>query len=998
MYRRFRKGLALGLSTVLLMGVIAPVSSASDSAASQTSATDTAASGSELSPIVDEAYISESISRNYTKISAGYTAPAYSGDPLYYGAAGAVKDIGEAALAADTYSYEKADEVLELELLDTVTLSIDVPETARYIMNIAYLSYDESVLPASIAMEVDGSFPFYECRSLKMESTWVSPAEKAFDRYGDEIVAMPDKLIRWEEKYVMDGSYRHSSPLELELTAGTHELKFTVKESSFLLGGITLEAPFTVPAYEGSQPAAGDTLIMIQGEDFSYRNDSAIHGIAEFDTSVTPYEVMDPVLNTIDSDSFYTAGQTVSYEFYIGTAGYYDIGLNYRQSDKSDFPVFVDVKIDGRIPNTEFRSYPLDFHSKYQQITLADEEDTPLSVWVEEGLHTVSFTITNEEIRHVLEGLDEVMAGVNDLALEITKVAGTNADKYRDLKLTRYIPNLEETLYGYVDQLYALEDSVMAYSGGEDSVAVLSSMIVAAEQIRSLAKEPDEIPYRVAELSSSVNSANHHLANTVDNLMENSLAIDRIYIYQEDATLPKKPNIFQSMGMNIQRFVTSFTDQAYSTNNTDPSHLQVWVNRSSQYVQVMQKMIDESFTPETGIEVDISIMPDQRKLVLSNTSGNSPDVATGINYTIPYELAIRGALVDMLKFDDFQQTTEPYEEGFFLTSTINGGIYAMPETMNFWVLFYRSDILDKLGLTVPDTMDDVVDMLPELQMRGLNFYHPVSGMLLMRNFHGTTPSIHQFGGTLYGDTAQEGTTLGSAASIDGFTYLTDLFTLYDIPINIDNFYQHLRNGDMPIGAADFLTYNLMTNAAPELKDSWEIALMPGMLKEDGTVDRTICGCAESSVIFKSDSEREQKAWEFVKWWSDAETQAQYGQTMQMVYGTDYLWATANMDAFMELPWPSEDKLIIKEQMSHVIDIARVPGTYLLEREMSNAFNDIVVNGDTAQTRIDEAVKVTNREFDRKLEEFGFTDSEGNTIEDYLVPSIDTVRRLLGREE
>lgn len=127
-------------------------------------------------------------------------------------------------------------------------------------------------------------------------------------------------------------------------------------------------------------------------------------------------------------------------------------------------------------------------------------------------------------------------------------------------------------------------------------------MSIAAQQLISLAEEPDEIPFRVAELCTSASSANRHLANTVDTLIKNKLAIDRIYIYQENAVLPKKPNIFSSVGMNIKRFVTSFTDQAYSTSNTDPEHLQVWVNRSSQYVQIMQKMIDEYFTPQTGIE------------------------------------------------------------------------------------------------------------------------------------------------------------------------------------------------------------------------------------------------------------------------------------------------------------------------------------------------------------------------------------------------------------
>lgn len=353
--------------------------------------------------------------------------------------------------------------------------------------------------------------------------------------------------------------------------------------------------------------------------------------------------------------------------------------------------------------------------------------------------------------------------------------------------------------------------------------------------------------------------------------------------------------------MNLQRFFTSFTDQDYSASNTNPDHLQVWVNRSSQYVQIMQKMIDESFTPQTGIEVDISIMPDQYKLVLSNSSGNAPDVATGINYTIPYELGIRGALVDMAQFDDFKEVAEPYETGFFMTGSIGNGIYSMPETMNFWVLYYRSDVMEKLGLEVPDTIDDVIDMLPELQMRGLNFYYPTAGMLQLRNFHGTTPIIIQNGGSLYNPTASTGTALGNEESVDGFKKLTDLFTIYNLPVNVDNFYQHFRNGDYPIGIADYSAYNLLTNAAPELSSSWEIALAPGTVQEDGSIDRSVCGCAESTVIFKSNPEREAQAWEFIKWWSSTETQATFGQTIQITYGDEYMWATANMDAFAQLP-------------------------------------------------------------------------------------------------
>ena len=941
----------------------------------------------------DAQFVSERISNNYSKVSSGYTAQEYSGEPLVFPLASGQGGT----ITSDTMGYAGQGTVMDVTVGETVELAVSVSKAGLYAVGFDYLSYDNSVLPMEFSMEVDGEYPFYECRNVELQSTWLPKAEKSYDRYNDEVVTVPDKAIQWESAYFRDSSYRHSDPLLLQLDAGTHTFRFAVKSGSFLFGSLTLSAPESVPEYTGSQAAAGNAIIPIEGEAYYSTNDSSVHAVAEFDTRVAPYKVSESELNTIDSGSFDTAGQTITYKFNVETAGSYYIAMNYRQSDKTDFPVFVDIRMDGQIPNTAFASYEMAYTSNYKISTLTDGDGGKLSVYLEPGEHTLSYTITLDPICYVLESVEEIMAGVNDLALEITKVAGTNSDRYRDLKLSRYIPNLEAMLMGYADELVSLENSARHFNAKNKNVAVMSSMLIAANQLTSLAESPDEIPYRIGELSSSTNSVNQYLANTIDSLLENGLAIDRIWVYQENAELPSHPNIFQSAWMSIQRFFASFFDQSYSASNTNSEHLQVWVNRSSQYVQVMQKMIDEYFTPQTGIEVDISIMPDQYKLVLANSSGNAPDVATGINYTIPYELAVRGALVDMTQFPDFQQTASVYEPGFFLTGTIGQSVYSMPETMNFWVLIYRTDVLEKLGLEVPDTIDDVVDMLPELQMRGLNFYYPTAGMTAMRNFHGTTPLIFQNGGALYSGTAQEGTTLGSEASVEGFTTLTDLFTVYDLPVDIANFYQHFRNGDIPIGICDYGTYNLISNAAPELAGSWDISIVPGTQRADGTIDRSTCGCAESTVIFKSDADREAMAWDFIKWWSSTEVQAEFGQTIQITYGDEYMWTTANVEAFAQLPLDNAHKQVILEFASNVVDVARVPGTYMLEREMSNAFNAIVVNGESAQARIDEAVKTIDREIIRKLEEFGYIDSSGNTIQDYVIPSIDSLKVILGRD-
>lgn len=967
-------------------------------AAETVRAAETGDDASDVQAVSGEVFSIERLTSNYTIVSSGYSAAAYTGERITF----RMDEIlnGEEKNYLTTENYEYANDVVRVASGDVIHVTIEVPQTALYWIGFDYLSYDQSILPIEFALKVDGEYPFYETRNLSFETTWTQQDEISVDRYGNEIVSMPDKLIRWENKCLSDGSYRYARPLNVELEQGTHELEIAVSEGNFLLGNIYLEAPEEVPAYTGSEKAPGKTLITIQGEDFYLRNDSAIHAIGEYDGALYPLSATETVLNTVDSDSFKTAGQSITWEFYVSQPGYYYLGMNYRQSEKNDFPVFLDFRIDGEIPNTAFQSWQAEYTTKYRTTTLKDDEGNNLSVWLDEGYHTISITISAENLRYVLEQVDEIMNGINDLSLEVTKVAGTNKDKYRDLKLTKYIPDVQDRLYGWVDELYELADMATQYVDVKDAedVAAFGYLIIAAKQLKTLGDEPNELIYRVDELSTSVNSINTQIANFIDLINDNNLSIDRIYVYQEDAKLPAKLNFFENLWLSIKRFFHSFFGTSYSASNTDDSHLQVWVNRPRQYVEIMQKMIDEQFTAQTGIEVDLAIMTDANKLVLANASGDTPDIATGINYSIPFELGIRGALVDLTKFDNYEEVFGRYSEGLLVSSVIGDGLYSLPETMNFYVMFYRSDILEKLGLTPPETMDDLIAMLPDLQMRGLNVYYPTASMLVMRNFHGTTPLIFQNGGSLYGETALD-LTVNSEASIDGITQLTELFTLYDLPVDIPNFYQHFRNGDLPIGIADFNSYNLILNAAPEIANSWDIALVPGVVdKETGEINRYMSGGAESTVMFASNEEREQQAWQFMDWWSSTEVQAQFGQMLQIMYGDEYIWPTANLEAFAELPYPTAHKEIIMEQAENILEAPRLLGSYMLERELSNAFNDIVVNGDTLRARIDDMVKTVNRETARKLEEFGYIDSEGNVINEYVVPSVDVVHQIFEEDK
>lgn len=940
---------------------------------------------------VTEGYASERIDNGYTKISAGYALPEYTGGDIEY----PIKDICTStdAVYTDDYGYTSAVQIGER---GSIELELNVVADGIYYMCFDYLADSDTILPVEAQFMIDGDFPFYEMRQQVLESQWSTPQQKSYDSYGNEVVGIPDKVYEWQNKYIMDSTYRYSGPLGIELTKGRHTVTVTLKEGTLLLGNFKLTAKPQVEAYTGSERAEGDGFIEIQAEDFTYRNASSIHATCEYDPNLYPYQAGNRIMNTVDSTSFSEGGQQISYQFTVEKEGNYYLAFHYSQSDKSDFPVFMNIRIDGELPNTEFENCAFAYKKDYNLYTLLDSEGNKISVPLGAGQHTISMQISMEPLRNALETIEQIMGKVNDLSLEVTKVAGTNKDKYRDFSLESYIPGIGDTLTQWADELAAVMEEARTYNPDKKKIAAFSSISIAENQLRSLAKKPDELIYRIDELATSTSSVNQHLANLIDSLNGNDFSLDSIHLYQEDAAkqLPRHKNVFVKAGLGIVRFCTSFGKQAYSSSNTNPEHLQVSVNRSRQHLEIMQQMITEEFTPQTGIEVDLSLMPDQTKLVLANASGDSPDVATGVNYSIPFELGIRGALKDLTQFDDFAEVAGRYTEGLLMPYVIDDSVYAIPETMNFQVLFYRKDILDKLGLEVPDTLEDVEAMLPDLQMRGLNFYYPTARTVGMKTFLDTTPIIFQSGGRLY-DTYVEDVTITSEEVVEGFTTLTNLFTIYNLPKDVPNFYQHFRNGDYPIGISDFGTYNLISNAAPEIDGSWGVALIPGVKDENGEVMRYSSAGAESTFLFNSTPEREEQAWKFVKWWSSAQVQAEFGQRLQITYGDEYYWNTANCEAFAQLPWDSDDKEVISEQLTWTMEAPRALASYMVERELSDAYNLVVLGAKSANVReaLDDAQKNIKRETLRKLEEFGYIEN-GVTVKEYEVPTIEKVHEII----
>jgi ABC-type glycerol-3-phosphate transport system substrate-binding protein len=497
------------------------------------------------------------------------------------------------------------------------------------------------------------------------------------------------------------------------------------------------------------------------------------------------------------------------------------------------------------------------------------------------------------------------------------------------------------------------------------------------------------MPVLLNRFSEGSGSAAQLLGSILSSLQNQPLALDKIYIHSPD-TPPAQVRVafYTSFIEGIKRFIHSFQPDPYQSIGAGEDEIEVWVNRPRQYVDLLQAITDETFTPETGIRVKFSIMPNESKLVLANAAGIQPDVALGVSTSIPYELAIRNALKDLRSFPDFDSYIRIYSPGALLSYIINDSVYAIPETQDFWVTYYRKDILETLGLSVPDTWEEVIAILPELQRYGMNFNTPLSSGSGTKNYLFTAPYLFNYGAQLYSPDGFS-TGLESEAAINAMKFMAESFTLYGMPLTTANFYDSFRNGSLPIGISNFTDYIKLVTAAPEIDGLWGISLYPATVLANGTQNRYATGSAQACMMF-ANTDKPEASWIFMKWWMSTETQVDFQQQLILNYGLEYLWNSANLEAFAYSPIPQEHKDMILEQWQWLQEPVKLPGSYMQEREISNAWNKIVFDGVNPRVAIDDAVIIINREITRKMEEFGYLEN-GVKVREFKIPTIETIR-------
>jgi ABC-type glycerol-3-phosphate transport system substrate-binding protein len=345
-------------------------------------------------------------------------------------------------------------------------------------------------------------------------------------------------------------------------------------------------------------------------------------------------------------------------------------------------------------------------------------------------------------------------------------------------------------------------------------------------------------------------------------------------------------------------------------------------------------------------------------------------------------------LADLSEMEGFQEVASDFQPNTFVPYIFEDGVYAMPETQDVALLFYRTDILSSLDLSVPDTLEEVLGMLPLLQSLGMNFYHPISGSAATKSINHMSPLIYQQGGELYGMTASD-VAIREPSSVQAIKYMIDLYNVYNLPLQVGSFYDRFRSGTLPIGIGDQNMYIQLKYAAPELIGQWGVAPIPGVRNDEGVVERWDTALGTAGFIF-DDSKNKERAWEFLKWWSSSEIQAEFSYELISNFGELFLNMTANIDGFIDSAWPEDSKEAILAQWEWIRIPPRMPGYYIMERELSNVYNKAVFDRVNYRNALDEAYFNITREINRKLDEFGYGPNRT-----YRIPNNENIHEWIG---
>ncbi len=897
----------------------------------------------------------------------------------------AISDAADSEVLPDYLGYGKPS--VRTEEGGFVEFRFSVPAAGRYTVTADFCLPAGRHTAAERTLWVNGELPFAEAAALVFKRRWVNSTPIRQDTGDNDIRPVQTEAEGWQHRALRDAMGYYTEPLTFYFAQGENTLRFVADREPLVLGQLTLSPPAALPDYatlRAQQEAAGQTAvpdvepIVLQGENADVKSDQTLAPMTDRSSPATePSSPSKIRLNIIGGESFSQPGQFVSWSFTVEQAGRYAVALKWRQNIQRGLTSVRRVYLDGEVPCAELDAVEFPYGGKWRYTLLGDEAQ-PYEFWLEPGSHTITLEVSLGEMGDVARRAQNILTELNRIYRRILMITGTSPDANRDYHFEDLIADDVSSLGAQAEALEALCDSVEAITGSRG--ANVASVETLARQCASFNKKPARIAKGFSAFKTNLGA----LGTWIMNISSQPLEVDSLRIQPAAAALPKADAGFlRSMLHEAQMFFYSFVedynlvaDTTAVDNYRNETPLRIWITNGRDQAQIIKGILDDTFTPRTGIRTKIELV--QEAAMLSATvAGMGPDVVLSTGDSTPVNYALRGAVADLTQFDGFDSVVSRFYEDAITPYRYAGGVYALPVTRTFPVLFYRKDVLSDLGLSIPETWDDVINMVSTLAQNSMTFTLPVSTATAPGAGTGSYYMfLFQHGGQIYRDDGMA-CDLDSDIAAAAFKEWTNYYINYEFPLSYD-FVNRFRLGETPIGIADLSVYNNLMVSAPEIKGLWGFTTVPGTRQADGTINRAVASSGTACMLFNSCQQKE-LAWEVLDWWTSAETQTRFGSEMESLLGASARYATANREAFSQLAWSVKELATIEAQRAFAQGVPEVPGGYFTSRHLDNAFRRVTYYWEDPKDTLTDYVYTINQEIIGKRKEFGLpyeTQQEG----------------------
>lgn len=868
-----------------------------------------------------------------------------------------------------------------------IEYEVEIQEEGLYDLAVQYYPIEGKSAAIQRAVFIDGALPYYQLGLVEFSRIWVNAVDQwDVDNRGNDLKPQQIEAPEWRISYLYDSEGYETRKLSVYLSKGKHRIGLYSRREPMLLRRIILNNSSEAGSYleekaaldaKGISDSTGQ-LIIIQAENADRKSSQMLYPSQDRSSpAVYPYSPKELKNNTIGSNSNWRIlGQWLEWDFEVEQSGYYYITLHARQNFVRGIYTSRRIMIDDKVPYDELNAYGFTYKNDWHLESLTDDSGQTMRFYLEQGRHTLKMEVVLGDFAEIVSGVQEAVKDINAIYRKVIRITGVEPDKYRDYNLTHNIPGLTDELKSVKEKLDKTATKLRAVAGaGSDREAAINTML---DQLQYLIEDVERFPQILPAFKMDMSA----LGNWISGVQDQPLALDAIYIHSPDTEVPKPKNSLwdRIVHMILTLFYSFIIDYNTIGNVAEEGQkvttITVWVGTARDQANVIKSLIDETFTPRTNINVKLQLV-DISTLLQATLAGQGPDVAIQVANDLPMNYGMRNAVVDLAQFPDIGEVRSRFRQSALVPYEFDGHTFALPETETCLMMFYRKDILDELGIKVPTTWDEMQTVLSVLSKNQMDLGMLPENIVPQLAEQVFASLLFQHGGEYYNEDATA-SALDSDIAVSAFKKYCEFYTDYrlDRVAPVD---QRFRTGEAPIIIADFTLYNQLQVSAPDIKGLWGFAMVPGTVREDGTVDHSVSSTGTATVMMSQTKEKE-AAWEFMKWWTSTEIQAQYGREMEAILGASARYPTANVEAFNLLPWPTGDYQTLMRQFEWMKGIPQVPGGYFSWRNVNNAFYRVVIAEDKHKMQPREAlmeyVRYINEEITFKRKEFGLPTADG----------------------